>query len=115
MRGAMSEETPRYEYTLPPGADIIAWQAYSWLRTGMWTPMPVSKMFNYFEWPIPHTSRLGLKRIIDWLFDIPPKLIVYLISFLFMFVSFVGVALFKNYQAHRKSTYRRAEHTQTAG
>jgi hypothetical protein len=104
IRGAMSDENPLYGYALLLGPAIVAWQAYSWLRTGIWTPIPASRMFNYFGWPIPHTSWLGLQSIIDWLFNIPASLVVFLTSFLFIVVCFVSVALFQNYQANRKST-----------
>jgi hypothetical protein len=99
----MSDENPLYGYALLPGPAIVAWQGYDWLRTASWTPIPVSKMFTYSEWPIPRTSWPGLQSIINWLFDIPASLVAFILSLLLIAVfAFIG-ALFDGYQSNRKS------------
>jgi hypothetical protein len=62
-----------------PGA--LAWQGYSWLRTGVWTALPISKTFQYFEWPIPSTTWLGIQKMIDWVFDIPTSAALLVVTF----------------------------------
>ena len=100
----MSDDNPLYGYLLLPGPAIVAWRSYSWLRTGMWTPIPVSKVFTYCEWPIPRTSWLGLQSIITWLFDTPASFVVFILSLVLMVVCAIIGALFERYQTNRKST-----------
>jgi ABC-type cobalamin transport system permease subunit len=86
------------------GPSTLAWQGYSWLRTGIWTALPISKAFQYFEWPIPITSWLGLQKIIDWIFDIPTSVAVFVLSFIVMVFCAIVQALLENYLANRKAT-----------
>jgi hypothetical protein len=60
-----------FGFVLIAGPAILAWQGYSWLRTGVWTALPLSKVFAYFEWPIPSTDWMGVQKIIDAIFDLP--------------------------------------------
>jgi hypothetical protein len=66
------------------GPAILCWQGYSWLRTGIWTALPISKTFSYFEWPLPSTSWLGLQKMLDWIFDIPTSLAALVLSLLIL-------------------------------
>jgi len=47
-----------FGFVLLAGPAILAWQGYSWLKTGVWTALPLSKVFTYFEWPMPSTEWL---------------------------------------------------------
>jgi hypothetical protein len=85
---------------------IIGWQCYSWLRTGVWTALPMSKAFTYFEWPIPSTNWLGFQKIIDWVFDIPTTLVVLALSLLFVIICAMVEALYDNYQSNRARAHR---------
>jgi len=100
----MSDDNPLYGYALLPAPGILAWQCYDWLRTGTWPPIPLSKAFNYFEWTIPRTSWVGLQSIINWLFDIPTSLVVFLVSLLVVVVFAIIGELFSRYQTNRRST-----------
>jgi hypothetical protein len=85
------------------GPGILAWQGYSWLRTGMWTALPISKTFQYFEWPMPSSSWLGLQKIIDWVFDISTSLAVLALSFVVVVILGIIQALIENYLDNRKA------------
>jgi ABC-type xylose transport system permease subunit len=63
-----------YSWILLIGPGMLAWQGYTWLKTGVWTALPISKTFQYFDWPIPSTSWLGLQKMLDWAFDTPTSL-----------------------------------------
>jgi hypothetical protein len=71
-----------YGWILFTGPGVLAWQGYSWLRTGVWTALPLSKTFQYFDWPMPSTNWLGLQKMIDWVLDIPTSFAVFVVSFL---------------------------------
>jgi hypothetical protein len=90
-----------YGLVLLAGPAILAWQGYSWLRTGIWTALPISKTFAYFELPVPSTNWLGLQRIIDWIFDIPSSLAVFVLSFIVVIICALVEALYDNYEANR--------------
>ena len=90
-----------YGFVLLAGPIIIGWQSYSWLRTGVWTALPISKAFQYFEWPIPSTSWLGLQKLIGWVFDIPTSLAVFVLSIIVVMICSIIEALFENYLANR--------------
>jgi ABC-type cobalamin transport system permease subunit len=83
------------------GPAILAWQGYSWLKTGIWTALPISKTFTYFEWPMPSTNWLGLQKIIDWVFDIPTSLAVFVLSFIVMVICAIAHSLVENYLANQ--------------
>jgi hypothetical protein len=100
----MNDDNPLYGYALLPAPGILVWQCYDWLRTGSWTPIPLSKAFTYFQWPMPHTSWVGLQSIINWLFDIPASLVVFLVSLLVLVVFAIIGELSSRYQANRRST-----------
>jgi hypothetical protein len=85
------------------GPGILAWQGYSWPRTGMWTALPISKTFQYFEWPMPSSSWLGLQKIIDWVFDISTSLAVLALSFVVVVILGIIQALIENYLDNRKA------------
>jgi hypothetical protein len=84
------------------GPAILAWQGYSWLRTGIWTVLPVSKTFQCFEWPLPSTSWLGLQKIFDWIFDIPTSLAVFVLSFVVVIILGIVQVLLETYFANRR-------------
>jgi ABC-type cobalamin transport system permease subunit len=86
------------------GPAIFAWQGYNWLRTGIWMALPVSRTFNYFEWPLPSTSWLGLQKIIDWIFDIPTSVAVFALTFIVAIICAIAQSLLENYIANRKAT-----------
>jgi hypothetical protein len=83
------------------GPVILAWQGYSWLKTGVWTALPISKTFSYFEWPVPSTSWLGFQKMLDWVFDIPTSLAVFVVSLLILTVCAMAQVLIENYLANR--------------
>jgi hypothetical protein len=86
-----------YGWVILIGPAILAWQGYSWLRTGVWTALPLSKTFNYFEWPIPSTNWLGFQKIIDWIFDIPTSMAVLVLSFVVLVIcAFLQVSIEKH-------------------
>jgi hypothetical protein len=91
-----------YGLVILVGPAILAWQGYSWLKTGIWTALPISKTFTYFEWPIPSTSWLGLQKIIDSIFDIPTSAAVFVLSVIVLVVCAIIQALAENYLANRK-------------
>jgi hypothetical protein len=100
-KGATMEQI--YGLVILIGPAILAWQGYGWLRTGIWTALPISKTFAYFEWPMPSTGWLGLQKIIDSIFDIPTSVAVFVLSFIVMVFCAIVQSLFENYLANRKS------------
>jgi len=84
------------------GPAILAWQGYSWLRTGVWTALPISKTVSYFEWPLPSTNWLGLQKIIDWMFDLPTSGTVFVLSFVLMVICLLLQVEFEKYVANRR-------------
>jgi hypothetical protein len=98
FKGAAMEQI--YGLLILIGPAILAWQGYSWLRTGIWTALPISKAFQYFEWPIPSTSWLGLQKIIDWIFEIPTSVAVFILSFVIMVFCAIAQSLLENYLAN---------------
>jgi hypothetical protein len=80
---------------------ILAWQGYSWLRTGVWTALPISKTFTYFEWSLPSTNWVGLQKIIDWVFDIPTSMAVFTLSLVAIVICSIVQALFESYRADK--------------
>ena len=48
-----------------------AYQAFLWLQSGHWTPLPISYGFHFVGWHVPTTDWAGAQKIIDWLFDLP--------------------------------------------
>jgi hypothetical protein len=85
------------------GPAILCWQGYSWLRTGLWTALPISTTFRYFEWPIPSTNWLGLQKIIDSVFDIPTSFAVFVLSIVIGIGCAFAQVLFERYYANRKA------------
>lgn len=90
-----------YGLMLFVGPAVLAWQGYSWLRTGIWTALPVSRAFIYFEWLMPSTNWVGLQKIIDWIFDIPTSLVVFVLSIAFIALCAIVEALYLRYDANR--------------
>jgi hypothetical protein len=88
------------------GPAILGWQTYGWLRTGVWTALPISKTFTYFEWPVPSTSWLGLQKMLDWVFDIPTSLAAFLISLLVLVLCAMAQVLIENYLDSRNAASR---------
>ena len=84
-----------------PSLAVLGWQAYSWLRTGHWTALPIAKAFEYLEWPIPATTWGGLQKIIDWIFDIPLSLTLFVLAFIVLVIGAILQDLYENYQANR--------------
>jgi hypothetical protein len=62
-------------------AAIPAFQAFLWLKAGVWTPLPISSV-----WPAPMTDWVGFQKILSWIFDLP----------LFVFPAAVAFACFSN-------------------
>jgi hypothetical protein len=85
------------------GPAILGWQGYSWLRTGVWTALPISKTFTYFEWPMPSTSWLGLQKMLDWFFDIPTSLAAFVISLLVLVLCLVAQELIESNLQNRNA------------
>jgi hypothetical protein len=83
------------------GPAILAWQTFSWLRTGIWTALPISTTCRYFELPMPTTRWLGLQKIIDWMFDIPTSFAVFALTLVISMILVVMQALFEDYLANR--------------
>lgn len=52
------------------GFGFIGYQCILWLRDGYWTPIPISVYFPQDPWA-DWTGAVGIKRIIDWLYDLP--------------------------------------------
>lgn len=67
---------------LLPSFGIFGWQAYHWLKDGFWTPLPISTLFTYNDWPLPQVSWHGVQKIIDWLLDTPSSLVAFLLGIL---------------------------------
>src|ERR1700687_3709061 len=74
------EENPIYGLILFSGPGVLVYQAYLWLKTGIWTPLPISIVFDYFSWPHRIKGWIGLQSIIDWILDCPFSLLVFLLS-----------------------------------
>lgn len=93
-----------YGLLLLPGPGVLCWQAYEWLKDGYWTPLPVSKMFLYFDWPFPViTQWRGVQKILDWLLDIPLSAAVFVLCIAVM----VLIAMLQaEYEALYKPTPR---------
>jgi hypothetical protein len=85
------------------GPGILAWQGYSWLKTGLWTALPVSTTFRYFDWPIPSTNWLGVQKIINSIFDIPTSLAVFVLTIVVGIGCALVQTLVENYLANRKA------------
>jgi hypothetical protein len=82
---------------------VLAWQGFSWLKTGAWTALPVSSVFAYFEWPMPSTDWQGLQKIVDSLFDLPTSGAVFVLS-IFLLTGFAFIeAICTEYWANRKA------------
>jgi len=75
-----------YGLFMLPGPAILCWQAYHWLREGLWLPLPISKLFTYNDWPIPHVNWVGAQKIIDWLLDTPSSLVAFILGLLVVVV-----------------------------
>ena len=46
---------------------ILGWQAYTWLKTGVWPLLPVAAVPDWIGLARPEISWMGLQRILDWL------------------------------------------------
>jgi hypothetical protein len=90
-----------YGLVILTGPTILACQGYSWVRTGVWTALPISTTFTYFEWPMPSTNWLGFQKILDQVFDIPTSLAVFVVSLLVLTVCAMAQVLIENYLANR--------------
>lgn len=86
------------------GPGVLACQGVGWLRTGIWPALPISTTFAFFEWPLPDVSWVGLQKIIDWVFDIPTSLAVFVLSSVLVLGLMILQALFVDDIVSRKTT-----------
>jgi hypothetical protein len=61
------------------GPFVLIMQALSWLHSGRWPAVPVSRALDYWGWAHPSSTWRGIQKIYDWLLAAP-----------FSVVSFVG-------------------------
>jgi hypothetical protein len=61
------------------GPGVLAWQLFDWLKSGSWTPMPVTKGFAYLDLDLPSTDWLGFQKMIDWVMGLPLSVASFLV------------------------------------
>jgi hypothetical protein len=66
------------------GPGILAWQAYQWLQTGIWTPLPISNLFDFFGSSKQFTDWVGLQQILSLLLEIPSRAVVLAVAIAFI-------------------------------
>jgi len=59
---------------------------YQWLQTGIWTPLPISNLFDFFDWSKHFTSWIGLQTIFNWLLEIPSSAVVLAVAIAMIFI-----------------------------
>ncbi|MBR1147079.1 hypothetical protein [Bradyrhizobium sp. AUGA SZCCT0431] len=89
----MSDDNPFYGLMLFTGPGVLAYQGYPWLQSGIWTPLPISLVFDYFSWPHRLKGWIGLQSMIDWLLDCPLSLLVFLLSLVAIVIGAVAGAM----------------------
>jgi hypothetical protein len=100
----MSEENPLYGLILFSAPGVLLYQAYLWLKTGIWTPLPISIVFDYFAWPHRIKGWIGLQSIIDWILDCPFSLLVFFLSFVAVILAvFIEIAVRAMLDREKKS------------
>jgi hypothetical protein len=62
---------------------LPAYQAFMWLQTGVWKPLPISRLVQEVGWKVPSTDWVGLQKIITWSFDLPLMLIPAFVALMF--------------------------------
>src|SRR5882724_9925922 len=50
---------------------ILVWQAFQWLKTGVWIALPLSTLMDYFEIHVSAGKWVGMQKIVDWVLDVP--------------------------------------------
>jgi hypothetical protein len=83
IRGDMTDSTFSF-WALLVGPGILAWQAYQWLQTGIWTPLPISRLFDFFGWSTHFTDWIGLQQILSLLLEIPSSAVVAMVACTFI-------------------------------
>jgi hypothetical protein len=56
---------------------------------------------------MPSTNWLGLQKIIDWIFDVPTSVAVFILSFIVLVVLVIAQGLLENYMSNRRPGVRR--------
>lgn len=62
------------------GASLLipAWQAYTWLRYGVWPALPLLTAWSWLGWQLPATTWVGVQSILVWTFNQATSLFVFL-------------------------------------
>jgi hypothetical protein len=53
------------------GPGVLCWQVYQWLKTGKWSPVPVSWALEYAGFQYPYLEWRGVQKIVDAFLDLP--------------------------------------------
>ena len=63
----VAEDIGIFFFTLP--LPILGWQAYNYLRHGVWQPISLIDALRYanMKWAIAPTDWIGLYRFLDWI------------------------------------------------
>ena len=83
-KGDNMTDNPISIWALLAGPGILAWQAYQWLQTGIWTPLPISNLFDFFGWSKQFTDWVGLQQILSLLLEIPSSAVVLAVAIAFI-------------------------------
>jgi|GEM_PF-4623305 len=79
---------------------ILAYQAYGWLRSGHWEPIPLSKVWLYFFGVLPTTDWVGLQTIMNFILRIEISIVVPCVFFVIILSSFQVI---ENYREKNRS------------
>ena len=48
---------------------IPVWQAYFWLRHGVWPELPLAATWRWLGWSFPYVEWVGIEKLVSWAFD----------------------------------------------
>ena len=59
---------------------ILCWQSFEWLKVGSWPELSAADIWVGIGWQIPLSSWSGVQQVIDWVFDLPAAVSVFLLG-----------------------------------
>lgn len=65
---------------------IIIYEAYVWLKMGVWPDIPLSTTLYYLNLSYPRVEWLGIQKIIDWLLNGPISAWSFFVGLLLIFI-----------------------------
>ena len=73
---------------------ILSWQAFGWLRSGDWTPLPVSKVFDWIgiDWMALYgwESWIGVGKTLLWMLEAPLSASIALLGMIWIWIAADG-------------------------